>query len=73
VYAKIKLLLEKGKAKEFCLKDDGLLTNFRQVCVLESEGLRKEIMSEAHRSPYMYILEVLRCIETSRGHIGGTI
>jgi hypothetical protein len=50
--AKIKQLLKKGKAKEFCLKEDGLLTHFRQVCVLRSGGLRKEIMSEAHHSPY---------------------
>jgi hypothetical protein len=52
MYAKINQLLEEGKAKEFCFKDNGLLTHFRQVCVPESEGLRKEIMSEAHRSPY---------------------
>jgi hypothetical protein len=44
--AKIKQLLEEGKAKEFYLKDDGWLTHFKQVCVLESGGLRKEIMSE---------------------------
>jgi hypothetical protein len=31
--AKIKQLLAKGKAKEFCLKEDGLLTHFKQVCV----------------------------------------
>jgi hypothetical protein len=51
--AKIKQLLEEGKAKKFCLKDDGLLTYFKQVCVLENGGLRKEIMSEAHRSVYI--------------------
>jgi hypothetical protein len=32
-YAKIKKFLAEGKAKEFCLKEDGLLTNFKQVCV----------------------------------------
>jgi hypothetical protein len=51
--AKIKQLLAEEKAKEFCLKDDGLLTHFKQVCVLESEGLRKKIMSEAHHSLYI--------------------
>jgi hypothetical protein len=51
--AKIKQLLVEGKAKEFCLKEDGLLTHFKQVCVLEIEGLRKEIMSEAHHFPYI--------------------
>jgi hypothetical protein len=32
--AMIKELLVEGKAKEFCLKEDGLLTHFKQVCVL---------------------------------------
>jgi hypothetical protein len=50
--AKIKQLLAKGKAKEFCLKEDGLLTHFKQVCVPGIGELRKEIMSEAHHSPY---------------------
>jgi hypothetical protein len=50
--AKIKQLLKERKTKEFCLKDDGLLTNSKQVCVLESRGLRKEIMSKAYRSLY---------------------
>jgi hypothetical protein len=50
--AKIKQLLAEGKAKEFCLKEDGLLTYFKQVCVLGIGGLRKEIMSEAHHSLY---------------------
>jgi hypothetical protein len=50
--AKIKQLLAEGKAKEFCLKKDGLLTHFRQVCVPGIGELRKEIMSEAHHSPY---------------------
>jgi hypothetical protein len=50
--AKIKQLLKERKTKEFCLKDDELLTNSKHVCVLESRGLRKEIMSEAYRSLY---------------------
>ena len=29
--AKIKQLLAKGKAKEFCLKEDGLLSHFKRV------------------------------------------
>jgi hypothetical protein len=51
-YAKIKQLLAEGKAKEFCLKEDRLLIHFKQVCVLGTGGLRKEIMSEAHHFPY---------------------
>ena len=42
-----------GKAKEFCLKEDGLLTHFKQVCVQGIGGLRTEIMSEAHHSLYI--------------------
>jgi hypothetical protein len=57
--AKIKKLLAEGKAKEFCLKEDGLLTHFKQVCIPRIGGLRKEIMSEAHHSPYTM-------------HLGGT-
>ena len=37
------------KAQGFCLKDDGLLTH---ECVSEGEGLREEIMSKTHHSPY---------------------
>jgi hypothetical protein len=36
--AKIKQLLVEGKTKVFCLKNDGLLTHFKQVCVLGIEG-----------------------------------
>ena len=52
-------MLTEGKAKEFCIKDDGLVTHFKQVCVPESEGLRTEIMNEAHHSLYTV-------------HLGGT-
>ena len=51
--AKIKQLLAEGKATEFCLKKDELLTHFKQVYVSRIEGLKKEIMSEAHHSPYI--------------------
>jgi hypothetical protein len=50
--AKIKQLLAEGKAKEFYLKEDGLLTHLKQVCVPGIGRLRKEIISEAHHSPY---------------------
>jgi hypothetical protein len=56
---KINQLLTEGKANEFCLKEDGLLTHFKQVCVPRIGELRKEIMSEAHHSPYIV-------------HLGGT-
>jgi hypothetical protein len=45
-------LLAEGKAKEFCLKEDGLLTHFKQVCMPGIGGLRKEIISEAHHSTH---------------------
>ena len=51
-YAKIKQLLAEGKAKEFCLKEDGLRTHFKQVYVPGIEELRNETMREAHHSPY---------------------
>jgi hypothetical protein len=51
-FAKIKQLFAEGKANEFCLKDDRLLTYFKQVCVPGIGGLRKKIMSEAHHSLY---------------------
>jgi hypothetical protein len=57
--AKIKQLLAEGKANEFCLKEDELLTHFKQVCVPRIEGLRNEIMSEAHHFSYTV-------------HLGGT-
>ena len=41
-----------GKEKKFCLKEDGLLTYFKTVCVSGIGELRKEIMSEAHHSLY---------------------
>jgi hypothetical protein len=50
--AKIKQLLAEGKANEFCLKEDELLTHFKQVCVPGIGELRKKIMSKAHHSPY---------------------
>jgi hypothetical protein len=42
--------LEEGKALGFCLRDDGMLTHFKQVCVPASNELRKEIKNKAHHS-----------------------
>jgi hypothetical protein len=64
---KIKHLLKEGKANEFCLKEDGLLTHFKQVCVLGSRGLRKEIMSKAHRSPYIVHLRGTKMYRDMKG------
>ena len=71
--AKIKQLLKEGKTKEFCLKKDGLLTHFKQVCVPRNGGLRKEIMSEAHRSSYTVHTGGTKMYQVGRGYIGGTI
>ena len=49
-------IAERMEAMEFCLKKDGLFTHFKQMCVLGSGGLKKEIMSEVHRSPYTVYL-----------------
>jgi ethanolamine utilization protein EutA (predicted chaperonin) len=51
IRAKIKQLLEEEKAKNFCHKDDVLLTYFKHVCVPKNKVLRKEKMSVAYRSP----------------------
>jgi hypothetical protein len=51
--------LPKVRQRSFCHKEDGLLTHFKQVCVPGIGGLRNEIMSEAHHSPYTV-------------HLGGT-
>jgi hypothetical protein len=45
--------LRKVRQRSFVSKRTGLLTHFKQVCVLGIVGLRKEIMSEAHHSPYI--------------------
>jgi hypothetical protein len=58
--AKIKQLLAEGKAKEFYIKEDRLLTHFKQVCVPRIKELRKEIMSEAHHSSYTVYLGVIK-------------
>jgi hypothetical protein len=65
--AKIKQLLAEGKAKEFCLKEDGLLTHFKQVCVPGTGELRKEIMSEAHHSPYTVYPESTKMYRDVKG------
>jgi hypothetical protein len=70
---KIKQLLAEGKAKEFCLKEDRLLTHFKQVCVSGIEGQRKEIMSEAHHSPYIVHPRGTKMYRDVKGYIGGTI
>jgi hypothetical protein len=35
---RIKQQLEEGKAQEFHLRDDGMLTHFKQVCMPRGKG-----------------------------------
>jgi hypothetical protein len=49
----IKKQLEEGKAYEFCLKSDGMLTLFDQVCIPRNEELKRKIMSEAYHLLYI--------------------
>jgi hypothetical protein len=65
--AKIKQLLAESKAKEFCLMEDRLLTHFKQVCVPGTGELRKEIMSEAHHSPYTVHLGGIKMYRDVKG------
>jgi hypothetical protein len=65
--AKIKQLLIEGKAKEFCLKEDRLLTHFKQVCLPGIGGLRKEIMSEAYHFPYAVHLRGIKMYRDVKG------
>ena len=48
---KIKQLLTEGKAKEFYLKEDGLLTHFKQVCVPGIRAVNEPIHPTARSIP----------------------
>jgi hypothetical protein len=44
--------MEEGKGTDFRMSDDGLLYHGERICVPLGNGLRREIMDEAHRSLY---------------------
>jgi hypothetical protein len=47
--------------------DDGLLTHYKQVCVLGCKALRKEIMDEAHQSLYVVHLRNTKMYKDLKG------
>ncbi|KAK6149518.1 hypothetical protein DH2020_017043 [Rehmannia glutinosa] len=49
---KMKERAQKGNVKGFLLTDEGVLTYEGRLCVPKEEELRKEILEEAHCTPY---------------------
>ena len=44
--------IQKGKRKELRIDDEGVLRHGDRIWVPEANGLRKEVMKEAHYSAY---------------------
>ncbi|KAL0434126.1 UNVERIFIED_CONTAM: hypothetical protein Slati_2746900 [Sesamum latifolium] len=44
--------MKQGKKPNFSIKADGLIVNGERVCVPNIDGLREEILREAHNAPY---------------------
>ncbi|KAL0320173.1 UNVERIFIED_CONTAM: hypothetical protein Sradi_5278800 [Sesamum radiatum] len=44
--------IKQGKQPNFLIRTDGVMVNRGRVCVPDVEGLREEIMQEAHNAPY---------------------
>ena len=49
---RIKQNLEKGKSPGFVIHEDGTLRFQNRLCVPQNEGLRKQILKEAHNIRY---------------------
>ncbi|KAL0453992.1 UNVERIFIED_CONTAM: Transposon Tf2-11 polyprotein [Sesamum latifolium] len=49
---KMKTRVQEGKNDQFVIQNDGTLLNGKRICVPNVEGLRTEIMHEAHYAPY---------------------
>ncbi|KAL0373524.1 UNVERIFIED_CONTAM: Retrovirus-related Pol polyprotein from transposon [Sesamum radiatum] len=49
---KMKTKVQEGKNDQFVIQNDGTLLNGKRMCVPDVEGLRTEIMHEAHYAPY---------------------
>ncbi|KAL0445236.1 UNVERIFIED_CONTAM: hypothetical protein Slati_2246300 [Sesamum latifolium] len=48
----MKTRVQEGKNDQFVIQNDGTLLNGKRICVPNVEGLRTEIMHEAHYAPY---------------------
>ncbi|KAL0434130.1 UNVERIFIED_CONTAM: Transposon Tf2-11 polyprotein [Sesamum latifolium] len=44
--------MKQGKKPNFSIRADGLIVNGERVCVPDVDGLREEILREAHNAPY---------------------
>ncbi|KAL0400019.1 UNVERIFIED_CONTAM: hypothetical protein Sradi_2345200 [Sesamum radiatum] len=44
--------VKQGKKSNFFIRADGLIVNGERICVPDIEGLRREILQEAHNTPY---------------------
>ena len=49
---KLKEEIKKGKKVEFQIRDDGMIVKGQRMCVPEYGELKRDIMVEAHSSPY---------------------
>ncbi|KAL0394599.1 UNVERIFIED_CONTAM: Transposon Tf2-11 polyprotein [Sesamum latifolium] len=44
--------MKQGKNSNFSIRADGVILNGERICVPDVEGLRREILQEAHNAPY---------------------
>ena len=44
--------IQKGKTTDFHISDDGSLRYRGRLCVPENEGIKRDILAEAHSTPY---------------------
>ncbi|KAL0402211.1 UNVERIFIED_CONTAM: hypothetical protein Slati_4251000 [Sesamum latifolium] len=44
--------MKQGKKSNFSIRADGMMVNGERICVPDVEGLRREILREAHNAPY---------------------
>ncbi|KAL0345885.1 UNVERIFIED_CONTAM: Transposon Tf2-11 polyprotein [Sesamum radiatum] len=45
--------MKQGKKQNFSIRADGVIVNGERVCVPDVDGLREEILQEAHNAPYV--------------------
>ena len=63
--------VQEGKRPGFNVSNDGVLRFGNRLCVPNDFALKKEIMEEAHRTPYLVHPVALKCIVTLEKLIGG--
>ncbi|KAL0288437.1 UNVERIFIED_CONTAM: hypothetical protein Scaly_2731200 [Sesamum calycinum] len=45
--------MKQGKKSNFSIRADGAIVNGERICVPDVDGLRREILQEAHNAPYI--------------------